>query len=121
MATNPANHAELSDWRGNLKALIEAKREGKTIVEEAPPKRAPVIDMMEALKRSLHQTEMQREKNLCEHARELASEKGATRQRLAHDKVSIFMNTQLGRKGGQVPVFGVRRQAPVRQRGSVSP
>ena len=26
-----------------------------------------------------------------------------------------------GRKRGQVPVFGVRRQAPVRQRGSVSP
>jgi hypothetical protein len=25
------------------------------------------------------------------------------------------------REGGQVPVFGVRRQAPVRQRGSVSP
>jgi len=42
----------------NLKALIEAKREGKTIVEEAPPKRAPVIDMMEALKRSLRDTGM---------------------------------------------------------------
>src|ERR1700675_2299506 len=27
----------------------------------------------------------------------------------------------LGEEGGQVPVFGVRRQAPVRQRGSVSP
>ena len=41
-------------YQENLKALIEAKREGKTIVEEAQPKRAPVIDMMEALKRSLH-------------------------------------------------------------------
>jgi hypothetical protein len=31
-------------------------------------------------------------------------------------KCLTFMNL----KGGQVPVFGVRRQAPVRQRGSVS-
>jgi DNA end-binding protein Ku len=44
-------------FQENLKALIEAKREGKTIVEEAPPKRAPVIDMMEALKRSLQASE----------------------------------------------------------------
>jgi len=44
-------------FQENLKALIEAKREGKTIIEEAPPKRAPVIDMMEALKRSLQDSE----------------------------------------------------------------
>jgi DNA end-binding protein Ku len=44
-------------YQENLKALIEAKRRGKTIVEEEAPKRAPVIDMMEALKRSLQQTE----------------------------------------------------------------
>src|SRR5258707_3378610 len=44
-------------YQENLKALIEAKRHGKTIVEEEAPKRAPVIDMMEALKRSLHETE----------------------------------------------------------------
>jgi len=44
-------------YQENLKALIEAKREGKTIVEEEAPKRAPVIDMMEALKRSLRETE----------------------------------------------------------------
>jgi DNA end-binding protein Ku len=46
----------------NLKALIEAKREGKTIVEEAAPKRAPVIDMMEALKRSLQASEAEKKK-----------------------------------------------------------
>jgi DNA end-binding protein Ku len=44
-------------YQENLKALIEAKREGKTFVEKQEPKRAPVIDMMEALKRSLHETE----------------------------------------------------------------
>ena len=49
-------------FQENLKALIEAKREGKTIVEEAPPKRAPVIDMMEALKRSLQVSKGQERK-----------------------------------------------------------
>ena len=49
-------------YQENLKALIEAKRKGKTIVEERPAKRAPVIDMMEALKRSVQQTEMQKHK-----------------------------------------------------------
>lgn len=44
-------------YQENLKALIEAKRKGKTFVEEEAPKRAPVIDMMEALKRSLHESE----------------------------------------------------------------
>jgi len=40
-------------FQENLKALIEAKRKGETIAEERPVKRAPVIDMMEALKKSL--------------------------------------------------------------------
>ncbi len=49
-------------FQERLKALIEAKREGKPIVEEERPKRAPVIDMMEALKRSLQKTEAQKRK-----------------------------------------------------------
>src|ERR1700732_2901622 len=49
-------------FQERLRALIEAKREGKTIVEEEPPKRAPVLDMMEALKRSLHESEAQKRK-----------------------------------------------------------
>lgn len=49
-------------FQENLKALIEAKREGKTIVQEPAAKRAPVIDMMEALKRSVRQSEEQRRK-----------------------------------------------------------
>ena len=49
-------------YQENLKTLIEAKRHGKTIVEEEEPKRAPVIDMMEALKRSLQETEAQKRK-----------------------------------------------------------
>ncbi len=40
-------------FQQNLKALIESKQKGRTIVEEPKPGRAPVIDMMEALKRQL--------------------------------------------------------------------
>ena len=47
-------------FQENLKALIAAKLKGETIVEEKPVKRAPVIDMMEALKRSVQQSEMRR-------------------------------------------------------------
>lgn len=44
------------DYRENLKAMIKAKVEGKEIVEPAPAvHKAPVIDIMEALKMSLAQ------------------------------------------------------------------
>jgi hypothetical protein len=39
-----------------LKQLIEAKQHGKSIEVESAPKRAPVIDMMAALKKSLAAT-----------------------------------------------------------------
>jgi DNA end-binding protein Ku len=44
-------------FQENLKALIEAKQKGRTFVEELKPGRAPVIDMMDALKRSVRQSE----------------------------------------------------------------
>jgi DNA end-binding protein Ku len=40
-------------FQENLKALIEAKQKGKTLVAERQPAPARVIDMMEALKKSL--------------------------------------------------------------------
>ena len=44
------------DYRENLKAMIQAKVEGKEIVETAPTQhKAPVIDILEALKMSLAQ------------------------------------------------------------------
>jgi DNA end-binding protein Ku len=49
-------------FQENLKALIAAKQEGKTLAEEPPAKRAPVIDMMEALKRSLAKNEQHKPK-----------------------------------------------------------
>jgi DNA end-binding protein Ku len=44
------------EYQQRLKELLEAKREGKETISEAPPRLAPVIDMMEALKKSLAKT-----------------------------------------------------------------
>lgn len=49
-------------YQDRLKALIEAKRKGESIAEEPAPKRAPVIDIMEALKKSVQQSEILRKK-----------------------------------------------------------
>jgi DNA end-binding protein Ku len=49
-------------FQENLKALIAAKQKGRTIVEEPKAGHAPVIDMMEALKRSLRQSEAAKSK-----------------------------------------------------------
>ncbi len=46
-------------FQENLKALIEAKQKGKSIITEEQPRPARVIDMMEALKKSLAHTEAQ--------------------------------------------------------------
>src|ERR1700729_1434227 len=43
-------------FQENLKALIEAKQKGREVIAEEQPKPARVIDMMEALKRSLAQS-----------------------------------------------------------------
>jgi DNA end-binding protein Ku len=49
-------------FQENLKALIEAKQKGKTIVAEHQPGPARVIDMMEALKKSLANAEARKQK-----------------------------------------------------------
>jgi DNA end-binding protein Ku len=41
------------DYQRRLLAMIEAKREGQTVGAEAPKRRAPVIDLMQALQKSL--------------------------------------------------------------------
>jgi len=52
-------------FQENLKALIEAKQKGKTVVAEQKPGPARVIDMMEALKKSLANAEgKQKQKKL---------------------------------------------------------
>ena len=42
-------------FQEQLKALVESKEKGRTFTEKAAPKRAKVIDMMDALKKSLEQ------------------------------------------------------------------
>jgi len=49
-------------FQDRLRELIEAKMKGKTITVEKEPARAPVIDMMEALKRSLASSAGQKKK-----------------------------------------------------------
>ena len=70
------------NFQENLRALIEAKREGKSIAVVPAPKPAPVIDMMEALKRSLQRTEEQKRSNGPVRARAGGRER-ETRRRLA--------------------------------------
>ncbi len=41
------------EYQGRLKTMIEAKREGLAIAEPSQKKRAPVIDLMQALQKSL--------------------------------------------------------------------
>jgi DNA end-binding protein Ku len=41
------------DYQGKLKQMIEAKREGQPVEETVPKRRAPVIDLMQALQKSL--------------------------------------------------------------------
>lgn len=41
------------EYQGRLMQMIEAKREGQNVESETPKKRAPVIDLMQALQKSL--------------------------------------------------------------------
>jgi DNA end-binding protein Ku len=48
---DPAKYHD--EYQGKLKEMIEAKREGQPVEETAPRRRAPVIDLMQALQKSL--------------------------------------------------------------------
>ena len=41
------------EYQGRLKEMIQAKQEGQSVEEPSPKKRAPVIDLMQALQKSL--------------------------------------------------------------------
>jgi DNA end-binding protein Ku len=51
---NPAQYHDTFQER--LRALVESKQKGKTLTEQLAPRQAQVIDMMEALKKSLRET-----------------------------------------------------------------
>jgi DNA end-binding protein Ku len=61
-------------FQENLKALIEAKQKGQTIVAEQKPGPARVIDMMEALKKSLANAEAKQKPKKSAKLRPTASE-----------------------------------------------
>lgn len=54
----PFKPGEYSDtYRQNVETLIKQKKKGQSITTEPKPKRAPVVDLMEALKKSLKASE----------------------------------------------------------------
>lgn len=80
------------EFQGRLKALIEAKLHGRTIEVESTPTRAPVIDMMAALKKSLAAT-------AGENSKEKAAEQKVEHAKGAHRKAAgKARKTALARK-----------------------
>jgi len=80
-------------YRANLQKMIEAKIEGKKVVEPPAEHIAPVIDIMEALKRSLAekrkpaQTAMAVASAAAEQEQEEAAVEEATKKRARKSKV----------------------------------
>jgi DNA end-binding protein Ku len=70
-----------SEYRGNLRAMLEAKLEGKEIAVPEPVPETPVVDLMEALKRSV--AEAQSRKSTGGTKKRAASKSGSQRTRRA--------------------------------------
>jgi DNA end-binding protein Ku len=73
-------------YRQSLRAMIEAKRKGEQVTEAPHPKLAPVIDLMEALKKSLAEkpaphTEMQAPKRVAQQQEEAPARKRGTKKK----------------------------------------
>ena len=51
----PSRPTTCSQYRSDLRQLLEAKLEGQEIAKPEPVPEAPVIDLMEALKRSVEE------------------------------------------------------------------
>jgi DNA end-binding protein Ku len=67
------------EFETRLRALIEAKQKGREIAATPPPERAPVIDIMAALKKSLERTEAR--KNPLRSSKETAAHEKRTRRK----------------------------------------
>jgi DNA end-binding protein Ku len=70
-----------SEYRGNLRAMLEAKLEGKEIAKPEPVPETPVVDLMEALKRSV--AEAQGRKKTAGSDKKRAASKSGSRTRRA--------------------------------------
>ncbi len=55
-ALPPGDHQATLDYREKLDALIAAKLEGRALIEAEAPRPAPVVNILDALKRSLEST-----------------------------------------------------------------
>lgn len=75
------------EFQERLKALIEAKQKGREIDATPQPKRAPVIDIMDALKRSLAESGAQA-KRVSRARPQLAKSAHTGSRRVAHRKAS---------------------------------
>jgi DNA end-binding protein Ku len=73
----PAFH---DTYRENVQRLIEQKKKGQKVTAIAQPRKAPVVDLMEALKRSLKSSESGPSKSVRSSA---SSKKAAGRRRAA--------------------------------------
>ena len=71
-----------SEYRQDLKAMLETKLDGQPIEEPEPSEDAPVIDLMDALKKSV--AEAKQRKAACREGRaEAAREARSRRQEVA--------------------------------------
>ncbi len=79
----PFKPEEFQDtYRENVEKLIEQKKKGQKITVEAKPRRAPVIDLMEALKKSLKANTRSAKETKTESPRPAAA-KSAQRRKVA--------------------------------------
>jgi DNA end-binding protein Ku len=71
----------VSEYRGNLRQMLEAKLEGQEIAKPEPVPEAPVVDLMEALKRSV--AEAKGRKTPADDSKRKAAPKSGSRSRRA--------------------------------------
>jgi DNA end-binding protein Ku len=74
------------EYQGRLKEMIEAKREGQTVEAAEPKKRAPVIDLMQALQKSLGELPQRKPASKASQNEESAAapKKTPSKRRVAH-------------------------------------
>jgi len=81
VAGTEVKKAELeSDYRRDLRALLEAKLEGREIVKPEPVAETPVVDLMDALKRSVAEAQG-RKKTAADAKKRTAAKSGSQRTR----------------------------------------
>ena len=69
-----------SDYRRDLRALLEAKLEGREIAKPEPVAETPVVDLMDALKRSVAEAQG-RKKTAVDAKKRTAAKSGSQRTR----------------------------------------